>query len=85
MTIWLSEGVKVVRIDDNAYSVSDARRTLGGIVRYTVPAADGRGAVYKFRAFGADFDSMADAIQEFRKIRYFVPFDAKGDAFVPAC
>lgn len=78
------EGLKVIRTDDESYSVIDARgRVLGGIVRYWVPAGLGPSVVKRFRSFGEDFGTLREAVREFTKIRGVRLFDAKGDAEEP--
>lgn len=65
--ITISEhGALVVREDDNVYTVHDANRKLGHIVRHI--RYDGQKL---FRAFGEDFFSLSDAVKEFTKIAGF--------------
>ena len=61
-------GLSCVRQSDTVYYVSDARRLLGGVVRHLMPSPDGKGYIKRFRAFGLDFESLSDAVREFRKI-----------------
>ena len=77
----LINGLRVLSMSDSAYSVSDTRGVLGGIVRHWVPAADGTGLVRRFRSIGGvDTATLNAAVAEFLKIRQVRPFDAKGDA-----
>jgi hypothetical protein len=70
MMTTICEGMEIKMIDENVYSVRDARgRNLGGVVRFWAPAADGKGCVRRFSAFGEVFESLASAVREFHKIR----------------
>ena len=74
------EGFRVVRDSDEAYRVTDARFVvLGHVVRFLASAADGKGYVWTFRAFGEDFPTLRSAVAEFAKIRGVVRFDAMGE------
>lgn len=65
----------VLRESDDCYRILDANgRVPGHVVRHILPSG-----VKQFRAFGADFSTLGDAVAEFLKIPWVRVIDISFD------
>jgi Ser/Thr protein kinase RdoA (MazF antagonist) len=70
------KGLLLKAENDNVYAVHDQNGRLGSIVKIYIPQDPYPSAKKMFHAFGENFETLADAVSEFLKIKSCKPYES---------